>query len=71
MIFPRINSVTVIDKTHGRSVIPADVTSEHARSILLTGYYGPDTDGNGQALTEAKVWYLAKDGKLTETAPTD
>ena len=41
-------SYTVIDKSPGRSVIPADVTSEHARSILLTGYNGPDTDGNPQ-----------------------
>lgn len=39
---------TAVERDYGRSVIPADVTSKHAKSILLIGYHELDADGNPQ-----------------------
>lgn len=41
-------SGTAVERDYGRSVIPSDVTSKHAKSILLIGYHELDADGNPQ-----------------------
>ena len=39
---------TAVERDYGRSVIPADITSKHAKSILLIGYHELDADENPQ-----------------------
>lgn len=41
-------SGTAVERDYGRSVISADITSKHAKSILLIGYHELDADGNPQ-----------------------
>lgn len=55
----------------GNSILAKEGSVEFQAECQCFTITPQTTDGNGQALTEAKVWYLTKDGKLTETAPTD
>ena len=54
-----------VSSDYGRSIIPAELTLEHAKSILLTGYHELDADGIPQDLINRGIV-----GNSTSTSDT-